>query len=78
MALPGRTPALIIIVLIVVFGIIDLGSGIGIVARYRQYQDVFRPSVGLAAFNIVIAVYALAIAVLCLVGVLQERPALSK
>ena len=75
---PGTTPAIIASALIVVFGIIELGSSIGIVARYNKYQDVFRPSVGLSAFDIVVGLYAIAIGILCLFGIIRQRPALSK
>ena len=78
MAAPGTTPAIITCSLIIVFGIIHFGSGIGIVARYRKYQDIFRPSVGLGAFDIIVGLYAIAIGALCLFAVIQQRPALSK
>lgn len=78
MAPPGRTPALIAISLIIVFGVIHLGAGAGVIARYRRYQDLFRPSIGLSAYNIVIGIYAVAVGIVCMIGVLKERPALSK
>jgi uncharacterized membrane protein len=78
MAAQGRTPGMIITALIIVLGIIHLGVGIGITARYRQYSDVFRQPVGLAAFTIVVGIIGIAFGALCLMSVLQERPALSK
>lgn len=78
MAAPGRTPALIVVGLIIAFGIIHFGASIGVVTRYRGYHDVFRPSIGLSGYNIVIGVYAVAVGIVCMIGILQERPALSK
>ena len=78
MALPGRTPALIAVSLIIVFGIIHFGASIGVITKYRRYQDMFRPSIGLSAYNIVIGIYAAAVGIVCMIGILKERPALSK
>jgi threonine/homoserine/homoserine lactone efflux protein len=78
MAGQGSTPAMIVSGLIIVFGIIHFGVGIGVVARYRQYQDVFRPSIGISAFDIIIGVYAIGVGVVCLFGIIKQRPALSK
>jgi hypothetical protein len=78
MALPGQIPAIIIAALIIVFAIIHFGVGVGIVARYHQYDDVFRQSVGLAAFNIVISVYSFVVGVVGLIAVVQLRPTLGK
>jgi hypothetical protein len=78
MPAPGRTLAIIISALLLIFGIIHLGVGIGVVARYRQYSDIFAQSVGLASFNIVIGIYGIAIGIVCLFCTIQERAALSK
>lgn len=77
MAAPGRTPAIIISALILVFGIIHLGVGSGIVGRFRQFDDIFRQPVGLAGFNIVIGIYGIAIGIPGLVAVINENAVLS-
>ena len=76
MAAPGRTPAIIIAALILVFGIIHLGVGSGIVGRYHQFDDIFQQPVGLAGFNIVIGIYGIAIGLVGLVAVIYENAAL--
>ena len=72
------TPAIIISGLILLLGIIHFAVGIGIAVKYRQYRDVFRQSVGLCAFNIVIGIYAIAVGILGLVSLLARRGALSE
>jgi hypothetical protein len=78
MAASGTIPAMIVSGLIIAFGIIHFGAGIGIIARYRRFQDIFRPSIGIGAFDIIVGLYAIGIGVLCLFGIIQQRPALSK
>jgi len=78
MAAPGRTSAIIVTSLIIVLGIIHLGVGIGIVAKYHQYDDVFRQPVGLSGFNIVIGVYAIAVGIVCLIAVIRGLIAMGK
>ena len=72
------TPAIIISGLILLLGIIHFAVGIGIATKYRQYKDVFRQSVGLCAFNIVIGLYAIAVGIMGLVSLLTRRGALSE
>lgn len=74
----GRVPALICAGLIIAFGIIHFSVGISIPAQYAKYQDIYRPSIGLGAYNIVIGFYAVAVGIICIIGVVRERPALSK
>jgi uncharacterized membrane protein len=59
-------PVLIISALVIIFGIIHLAVGIGIVGRYRQYDDIFRQPVGLASFNIVIGLFAIVVGIMAL------------
>ena len=78
MAVPGRVPALICVSLMIIFAVIHFAVGISTVARYRKYHDIFRISIGLSSYNIVIGIYAFAVGIVCLIGILKERPALSK
>ena len=78
MAEKSPKPALIIAALLIVMGIIHFGVGVGIVARYRQYGNVFQQSVGLCAFNIVIGIFTVAVAIVGLISILTNRGALSE
>ncbi len=80
MATPGSrpTPAIIVGALIIIFGIIHLGVGIGVVAKYHRYDDVSRQPVGLSGFNIVIAILALITGIMCVISIKQGMAALSK
>jgi uncharacterized membrane protein len=78
MAAPGRTSTLIVAALIIVVGIIHFGVGVGIVARYRKYSDVFRQTVGLSAFDIVVALYGIAVGIVSLISIIRESPSLGK
>ncbi len=80
MAAPGSgiNPAIIIGALIIVFGIIHLGVGIGIVAKYRRYNDVCQQPVGLSGYNIVIGILALVTGIVCVIGISLGKAALSK
>ncbi len=77
MAAKNPWPAIVITSLILIFGIIHLGVGISIVAKYRQYGDILQQSVGLASFNIVIGIYGIVAGALGLFAVLTQRPSLS-
>jgi uncharacterized membrane protein len=48
---------------IIAFGFIHLGLSIGIIVPYRQYDDIFRPQIGLSSFNLVISILALFVGV---------------
>jgi hypothetical protein len=73
-----RLICVICMILILIFAIIHLGVSISILVKFRNYGDVFRPERGLAAFNIVISVYAFIIVVFGLFSVLTDRGNLSK
>ena len=77
MAAKNPLTAIIITSLILIFGIIHLSVGIGIVAKYRQYANILQQSVGLASFNIVIGIYGIVAGALSLFAVLTQRPSLS-
>lgn len=70
--------SIIIIVLILIFAIIHLGVSIGIIARNRQYKDIFRPEIGLSSFNIVISCLGFVVSILGLVCLLASHRILSK
>jgi hypothetical protein len=78
MAAPGSLLATIIAALILVFGIIHLGIGIGICARYSKYNDIFRQSVGLSGFNIINGLYGIATGIVGLFCISTQRAALGK
>lgn len=63
---------------ILVLSVIHLGVGGGIIGRFRQYDDVFRPEVGLSAFNIFIGFFALLIGSFGLFSALTHRGNLGK
>ena len=57
---------------ILIFSLIHLGVSVGIIAPYRQYQDVFRPQIGLASFNLVICIFGFLTGGLGLFAVLKQ------
>ncbi|CAF0929263.1 unnamed protein product [Rotaria sordida] len=72
------TAAYIVTFLILIVGIIHLGVGIGIVAKYSRYHDIFRQSVGLAGYNIVIGFFSIAVGILGIVVIVRQHSGLSK
>lgn len=78
MAEKSPKPAIMIAAVLIVLGIVHFGVGVGIVARYRQYGNVFQQSVGLCAFNIVIGIFTVAVAIVGLVSIFTNRGALSQ
>lgn len=68
--------AYVVIILILIFGIIHFGVGVGIVATYRLFQPVFMSSLGLAAFNIVIGIYAVVVGIIGIIAIVRNRPSL--
>ena len=68
-----RFAGIICSVFILVMGIILLAVSASIVGKFRRYDDVFRPEVGLAAFNIVISVFTLALGGCGLFSALTNR-----
>ena len=61
------------VAMILILGIIHLGVGIGIVARYHKYEDTFQPQVSLSGYNIFIALCTIALGILGLVSVFKLR-----
>lgn len=68
-----RYAVLICSILILILAIIHLGVSSSVVGKFRHYDDVFRPEVGLAAFNIVISIFALLIGGFGLFSALTHR-----
>ncbi len=75
MAIVDRMFAISIMALILVFSLIHLAVSIGIIVPFRKYGDIFRPQIGLSAFNIVISFFGLVTGILGLVsmGLTSER-----
>ena len=63
---------------ILAFAVIHLGVAIGIIASDRQHQDIFRPQIGLASFNLVISLLAFLTGVLGMICVLKNADRLGK
>lgn len=78
MAQSGLSPVLIVASFVLVLAIVHLGVGAGIVGQYRQYNDIFRYSVALSAFNIAIGVFGILTAILALVSAKKQQGSLSE
>jgi len=78
MALNGRIRAIILSSVVMIVGIIHLGVGIGIVAKYRKFHNVFQQQIGLSGFNIFIGLCTIIIGIIGLVSVLKAYTFLSK
>ncbi len=78
MAFNRRLGAIILSAVVLIVGIIHLGVGIGIVARYNKFHDVFQQQIGLSGFNIFIGLCTIIIGIIGLVSVLKEYTFLSK
>ena len=73
-----RYAGLICSILILILAIIHLAVSSSIIGKFRHYDDVFRPEVGLSAFNIVISILALLIGGFGLFSALTHRGNLGK
>ncbi len=75
MAIVDRMFTISIMALILVFSLIHLAVSIGIIVPFRKYGDIFRPQIGLSAFNIVISFFGIVTGILGLVsiGLTSER-----
>jgi uncharacterized membrane protein len=63
---------------ILIVGIIHLGVGIGIVAKYHQYGDTFQQQIGLSGYNIFIGIFTMIVGIIGLVSTINDYPFLSK
>ena len=68
----------ICMILILIISLILLAVSISIIGRFNRYGNVFRPEVGLAAFNIVVSVYGLFIGGLGLFAVISNQNVFGK
>lgn len=73
-----RVFPLVCVVLILIFGLIHLGVSIGILGRFRNYGNVFRPERGIAGWNLVIAILTLATGIVGVFSVLNNKLTWSK
>ena len=73
-----HTAALIVGILVVILSIIHLGVGIGLTAKYSVYKSVLQLSYGLAAYNIAIGLFGLAVGALAVFAVLKQNRKLCK
>lgn len=64
MELSGRIFPIVILSCLFVVTLIHLGLSIGIIVDFRKYGDIFRPQIGLSAFNLAITFFGLVTAVL--------------
>ena len=67
-----RIFANVIMGFILLFSLIHLGVGIGLIVTYRQYGDIFRPVVGLAAYNLVICILGFVTGMLGLFAIMKK------
>lgn len=72
MTLSGRTRTILLSAAILIFGIIHLGVGIGVVAKYSQYDNVFQQQVGLAGYNIVVALLAIFVGIIGIIAAVHQ------
>ena len=74
----ARSYAIITISFISLFAIIHFGVSIGIIVNDRDYGDIFRPEIGLSAFNIVVSLLGMAVGVLGFICIFRPQPILSE
>jgi uncharacterized BrkB/YihY/UPF0761 family membrane protein len=73
-----RLFCILCMVLILTFAIVHFSVGIGIIVRFRHYDDIFHPERGLAGYNIFISLYALIVCGFGLYSILTNQHTLSK
>jgi hypothetical protein len=69
----GRIFGFTIMSSILLFSVIHLGVSIGIIVPYRQYGALFRPQVGLSAFNLVICILGFVAGILGVICILKNN-----
>lgn len=69
MALVDRIFGIVIMALILVLSVIHLGVSIGYIVPYRKYGELFRPIIGLSAFNLVICLVGFVTGILGLIAI---------
>jgi uncharacterized membrane protein len=78
MAIVDRIFAITVMGLIIVFGLIHLGVSVGIIVPYRKYGDIFRPQIGLSAFNLVICLFGLITGILGIIATILKSEQFGK
>jgi hypothetical protein len=78
MPLSSRTIAIMISSAILIVGIIHLGVGIGLVAKYHGISDVFQQQLSLSGYNIFLGLCAIGLGIAGLIAILYELPLFSK
>ena len=78
MALTARIFGIAVMGLLLLFTVIHIAVSIGIIVPDRQYSDIFRPQIGLAAFNLVISIFGLATGVIGLASLLMNKPRIGR
>ena len=73
MALSSKVRGTIVAVLVFIFGIIHLGVGIGIARDYSRYKDIFRQSVALAIYDLIIGILGTIVGILSIVIITTQR-----
>ena len=62
---------------IFIVGIIHLGVGIGICAKYSKYNDIFQQQIGLAGYDIFVALVSIAVGLLGIFSTIYDYPFIS-
>ncbi len=78
MVTPIRIYGIIMMSLILIFSFIHLGVSIGIISKNRSFGDMFRPEIGLSAFNIVISFLGIVVGAFGLFCILTNQEVSSK
>lgn len=78
MTLSGRNRTIILSSIVLGVGIIHLGVGIGIIAKYQRYNDIFQQQIGLCGYNIVIGLFTMFVGILGLIAALHRSIFFSK
>lgn len=73
-----RLAGVIVTALVLIVSLVHLGLGIGVLASFSRYGDVFRPENGLAGYNIFIGVIGIIISSFGIFSVVTDRGILSE
>ena len=78
MEMTNRVFGIAMMGLLLLFTVIHIGVSIGIIVPNRKYSDIFRPQIGLAAFNLVISIFSLVTGVMGLVSLSMNKPRIGR
>jgi hypothetical protein len=73
-----RMGGIIFSVVIIIVGIIHLGVGIGICAKYSKFHNIFEQQIGLSAYNILIGLVTITIGIAGLIAIIYQNTFLRK